>query len=267
MKPLMRSINWAAKGFNHLPLWKGECRVWAQRMVSPSFDRWLYLRLHRVRLMGRGEREFLAQTIRPGTRVLDVGSNIGLYSIHMARLVGATGRVTSFEPDPELFAVFQRNCALNEISNLKAHSLALGSAPARLELHRMLINSGDNHLGETSSGFFREAITTEVVALDDFLPGFEVDFIKIDVQGWELEALRGMRRILEANRDVQIYFEFMPDGYRRAGSDYAQLEDFFRSLQFRIINPADGQELTREGMAALARSLPGVRYTNLLARR
>src|SRR5207253_4081313 len=110
------------------------------------------------------------------------------------------------------------------------HNLALGAAPARLSLHRMIINSGDNHLGVTSGDLFREAIEAEVVALDEFLPGLELDFIKIDVQGWELEALRGMRRILESNRGVEIYFEFMPDGYRRAGSDYGKLEDFFRSL-------------------------------------
>src|SRR4051812_47558541 len=101
MNLLSRSINWAAKTFNTLPLWKSRCRVWSQQMSSPSFDRWLYLRLHRLGMMGRDERTFLNQSVRPGMRILDVGSNIGLYSIQMARLVGPTGRVISFEPDPD----------------------------------------------------------------------------------------------------------------------------------------------------------------------
>lgn len=265
MNPLFRSLNWAAKTFNQLPIWKGECRVWTQRMTSPNFERWLYLRAHRVRLMGCVEREFLEKTIRPGMRILDVGSNIGLYSITMARLAGPEGRVTSFEPDPDLFTVFRRNCELNGIVNLTAHQLALGSARARLLLHKMIINSGDNHLGVSRHALFREAIVTEVVSLDEHLPDLPVDFVKIDVQGWELEALRGMRRILTVNRGVKIYFEFMPQSCQRAGSSYMDLLDFLHGLDFRIMDPVEGRVLDRAALTALAESLRGLHYTNLLA--
>jgi FkbM family methyltransferase len=267
MNPLLRSVNWAAKCFNYLPFWQGECTVWEQRMKSANFERWLYLRAHRLGFMGKEERAFLAQTIKPGMRILDVGSNLGLYSIFMARLTGPTGQVTSFEPDASLFQVLQKNCALNGISHLTAHPLALGSARAQLQLHKMLINSGDNHFGQVDSALFREAIVTEVVKLDDHLPDLRVDFVKIDVQGWELEALRGMRDVLAANRDVKIYFEFTPVCLRRAGATHGELFDFFHSLGFRISDPLKGQELDRAALAALADSLHGAHYTNLLAYR
>jgi FkbM family methyltransferase len=267
MAMLLRSINWAATTFNDLPVWKGECHVWTQRMRSPNFERWLYLRAHQVGLMGRDGRPMLAKYIRPGMRVMDIGSNLGLYSITMARLVGPTGHVTCFEPDPTLFAVFGRNCELNAVGNISAHNLALGSTRARLQFHKMIINSGDNHFGITEGSLFRRTVEAEVVALDEFIPDLAVDFIKIDVQGWELEVLRGMRAVLQANRAVRVYFEFSPQNYLRAGSSYAEVIAFLRGLGFRIIGPEDDTELSDAAIAALARSLPGKRYTNLIAAR
>ena len=58
MNPLFRALDWSATAFNHAPWWKQGCTVWEQRMFSPTFERWLYLRLHRLGLMGRTERDF-----------------------------------------------------------------------------------------------------------------------------------------------------------------------------------------------------------------
>jgi FkbM family methyltransferase len=267
MNPLLRAVDWSAAAFNGLPVWKGECRVWQQRMVSPTFERWLYLKAHRFGLMGSGERAFLEQNIRPGMHVLDVGSNVGLYSILMARLAGKTGRVTCFEPEPDLFAALRRNAELSGVTCIEAHNLALGAAPAELVLHRSIINSGDNHLGQRDGQLFRRAVTTKVVRLDDFLPRLKLDLIKIDVQGWELEVLRGMRGTLAANGDVRVYFEFSPNCYARAGSTYGELIAFLREAGLRIFDPAARRELDDAAVAALARSLGPSGYTNLLAAR
>jgi FkbM family methyltransferase len=266
MALLHRSLNWAATTFNDLPVWKGECPVWGQRMRSPNFERWLYLRAHRLGLMGRDGQAFLEKHIRPGMRIMDVGSNLGLYSIKMAHLAGPGGRVICFEPDPALFTVFRQNCELNDLGRIESHNLALGSRRARLTLHKMIINSGDNHFGAGAENkLFRQSLETEVVPLDEYLPGVALDFIKIDVQGWELEALRGMRHVLEANHGVQIYFEFSPQNYQRAGTTCAEVIDFLRSLGFRILAAEDERELNDAAIAALAQSLPGLRYTNLIA--
>ena len=93
MNPVLQLIDRLADGFNDLSCWKGSCRVWDLRMTSPTFERWLYLRVHGLGLMGREERRFLEAFVRPGMRILDVGSNLGLYSVLMARRIGPTGRV------------------------------------------------------------------------------------------------------------------------------------------------------------------------------
>lgn len=269
MNPLPLLLNHAAASFNDLSLWKGSCRVWDQQLTSPGFERWLYLRAHRFGLMGRKDRRHLEQWIRPGMRVLDVGSNLGLYSVLMARLVGVQGRVVCFEPDPVLFQAFRRNCALNGVDWVEGHNCALGARSARLSFHQKITNSGDNHLGQTQprDRLFRRTIEADVVALDVFLPGLEVDFIKIDIQGWELEALRGMQQTLAAQPAVTVYFEFFPAAYQRAGTTWRELVDFLHAGGFRISDPNTGHELTENDLARLADSMKDMKYTNLLARR
>ncbi len=267
MNPLLRLLNHAAASFNDLSLWKGNCRVWDLKLTSPGFERWLYLRAHRCGLMGRKDRHHLAQWIRPGMRVLDVGSNVGLYSVLMGSLVGTRGRVICFEPDPVLFQAFRRNCAQNGVDWIEGHNCALGARSARISLHQKITNSGDNHLGRPQDRLFRRTIEVDLVALDTFLPGLEVDFIKIDIQGWELEALRGMQQTLAAQPAVTVYFEFFPAAYQRSGTTWRELVDFLRASGFQISDPNTGHELTDDNLARLVDSMKGMKYTNLLARR
>jgi FkbM family methyltransferase len=267
MNPALRLIDRAASTFNELPFWTGSCRVWDQDMASCTFERWLYLRAHRIGLMGRDDRRFLERFVRPGMRVLDIGSNLGLYSVLLGRKVGPTGSVVCFEPDPVLFAAFQKNCRANGVPWVTGHNVALGAKPARLKLHKMVINSGDNHLGETDGALFRRAIEIDVVALDSFLPDLRVDFIKIDIQGWELEAFRGMVQVLRAQPAVTIYFEFFPGVYRRCGSTFHELVDFLHEAGFRICNPETGMAQSRSDLIRLGESMRGMKYTNLLATR
>ncbi len=92
--------------------------------------------------------------------------------------------------------------------------------------------------------------------------------MKIDVQGWELEVLRGMRRTLQENAAVQVYFEFWPVGYRRANSNYRELIAFLRAEGFHIFDPANEAELSDDAVARLGERLSrSAGYTNLLAAR
>ena len=120
-------------------------------MHPTSFERWLYLQLHRCRLMGTEDRTFLERTVRPGMRILDVGSNLGLYSVLAARLAGESGRTICFEPDALLYSALCQNLVANGLERVETHAVGLGAAPAKLEFHRSIINSGDNHLGEQAS--------------------------------------------------------------------------------------------------------------------
>jgi len=74
MNPVLHAIDRSAAAFNGLPIWKGQSQVWGQCMISPTFERWLYQRIHRLGFMGRVERRFLGAYFRPGMR--DLGFRI-----------------------------------------------------------------------------------------------------------------------------------------------------------------------------------------------
>lgn len=267
MNALVRLAERLAVAFNELPLWRGECRVWDLRLTAATFERWLYLRLHRLGRMGRDECAALRRIVRPGMTVLDVGGNLGLYTLLISRLVGPNGRVVSFEPDPGLYALLQRNCTLNACTNVEAHNLALGRGRDRLVLRRMILNSGDNTLGTGGSAWFRREIATDVVALDEFLPALRPDLIKIDVQGWELEVLRGMAQVIAACPHATIYLEYWPEGFRRAGYAAEDLIRFLRDRGYTLALAGDAQPLDDAGLASLNRRLTGLKHADLCARR
>jgi hypothetical protein len=78
----------------------------------------------------------------------------------------------------------------------------------------------------------RGAIPIEMVALDDyFKPGERVDMIKLDIQGYELHALRGAKPVLRENRDIQLLLEFWPYGLKEAGSNWKELIKMLRDLR------------------------------------
>ncbi len=265
MNPVVRLAERLALGFNELPVWRGECRVWDLRFTAATFERWLYLRLHRLGRMGRAEATSLRRVVRPGMTVLDVGGNLGLYTLLLSRLVGPTGRVVTFEPDSDLFALLEHNCRINGCSNIEAHNLALGRRRDRLVLHRLILNSGDNTLGTGGSHLFRRQSVTDVVALDDFLPDLRPDLVKIDVQGWEIEVLRGMERTLAARPAPALYLEYWPEGFRRAGYTSKDLTDFLAARGYRLHLADDDTPLDADALRGLTARLTGLKHADLYA--
>jgi FkbM family methyltransferase len=252
--------------FNRLPLWRRRVRVWDFTLTPPTFDRWLYLWMHRLGRMGRGEQIFLSRIIRPGMHVADVGANLGLYSLLLTRLVGPQGRVYSFEPDALMASALRVNLTFNQAIHAEVFALAVGAAAGSGGLQRNAINSGDNRLEITTGTAPRRAqATVQICALQDVLQGRRLDFIKMDVQGWEGEALRGIGGLLDANPGLQIYFEFWPHGLRLAGTEIEQLAETLRRLRLRVTLADEGGSATPVDLATLAGQMSPKAYTNLLA--
>jgi FkbM family methyltransferase len=250
---------------NRASIWRRRVRVAGLDLTAPSLDRLLYLWLSKYGLMGGAEVRLLHRLVRPGMRVLDVGANVGLYTLLLARLTGAAGHVTAFEPEPELFLAMRGNCSANAATNVTAVNCALGAGAGRVRFYRNAFNSGDNRLG--GLGWSAEAVEVEVARLDDVLTDRRVDFIKMDVQGYEFDVFCGMDDILAANPGIELFFELWPHGLAAAKSDPTALLDRLRALGFRVYR-TDKPELTEvTDWSALRAGLPGKTFTNLLASR
>lgn len=250
---------------NHARLWQRIVPLWDCRVRAASLDRLLFLALHRAGWMGGEEVTLLRRLVRPGMQVVDVGANIGLYSLLFGKLVGERGRVYSFEPEPHLCSTLRENCRSNGITNVVPFEYAAGPSNARQQFQSATFNSGNNSLGRGPS----RAATVEVtvVRIDDVLPVGKIDFAKIDVQGHELGALAGMERLLSSNSNVRVFFEFWPDGLKRAGNSPESLLEFFRERGFRLYETAGAHLQPARDPARLIAAMPGHRYTNLLASR
>lgn len=234
-------------------------------MRAASLDRLVALGLHRLGWMGRDEAILLRKLVRPGMHVVDVGANIGLYSLLLARLVGPGGSVLAFEPEPNLYEILRENCLSNDATNIVFFQCALGRTNGRASFYRSVFNSGNNRLGRASAG--HDAVEVKVERFDDLRPESKPDFVKIDVQGHELAALAGMERALSASQNVRVLFEFAPAALRKAGTAPDLLLQFFRERGFGLYETEGARLKTLENSQRLISDLRGGRYTNLLATR
>ncbi|HEV8229082.1 MAG TPA: FkbM family methyltransferase [Candidatus Limnocylindria bacterium] len=155
--------------------------------------------------------------VGPGDTVVDVGAHIGYYTLIFARLVGAKGRVFAFEPDPENFALLGKNVRLNGYTNVVIEPKAVSS---RTEASRLFVDPGTANRRMFFPDESGRSVAIDAVRLDDYFgPDQRVDFLKIDIEGFEVAALEGMSRLIARNPGLKIMTEFYPFGLARSGND------------------------------------------------
>ena len=170
----------------------------------------------------RAERRLLKRILPKGAVVVDAGANIGVYSRFLSRCVGPTGVVHSFEPSPENFSRLQR--AVRKLANVRLSQAALGERSGKSNLY-VSDKLNVDHRTYATQGDSRRIVPIDIIALDDyfFKSGQRVDLIKMDIQGYELHALRGAQRVVADNPDIKLLIEFWPYGLKQAGANWVDL--------------------------------------------
>ena len=150
------------------------------------------------------EAVLFAQIVRPGDMVVEVGANIGAHTVHLARLVGATGRVHAYEPQRVIFQLLCANVALNGLFNVHTRHAAAGSSAG--ELHVPPLNyAAVNNFGGLSLTHEKIGEPVPVICLDSLaLPSLKL--LKVDVEGMEHEVLSGAREMIRQHRPF-LYVE------------------------------------------------------------
>lgn len=190
------------------------------------------------------DREVMAAEVArlaPGDIFVDVGANIGLYSILASRRVGQTGRVLAFEPSPREFARLLENLTLNDAMSVTPFSVALGGAPGLMDLHIAPTHTGLNTLqiSDSAAHAFRGARvhSVPVLTFDDaiapLLAGRTVKLLKIDVEGAEMDVLIGMKAALAEGLFARIVIEVTPDFLRAFGRTKGELYDLLAGFGYR----------------------------------
>lgn len=181
------------------------------------------------------EIEFLKSHVKKGHTVVDIGANIGFYTKILSELAGSSGKVHCFEPDEINFRHLTHNSkGLGNVS-LNKKAVSATSDPIRI-YHSKLLN-----VDHRTYPVDEYASVSEIEAVDldsHFSQGEHVDFIKMDIQGYEIEALKGMKRVIAENPGIELLMEFWPYGLKSAGHS---VEDLFGildeyGLNYRLTN-------------------------------
>ena len=237
------------------------------RKAAPSgmqfqFDRYLAdlsvhidTRYKVERIMWTGEYEpplmgFLRMHSTEGWTCLDVGANVGAVTLALAKYSGASGKVYAFEPGPPNQQRLKRNLALNPALAVRTQVLecGVGDRPGELWWAEEPGNPGNALLSQTGTH------RIPVVTLDDFArehPLDRVDFVKIDVEGMELQVMQGARELLRRFHPA-LYFETLPRYVNTAkGAAFSEirqlLEKEFGYELYRLTNAGEPRALQGHG--------------------
>jgi FkbM family methyltransferase len=154
--------------------------------------------------------------ISSGDTCLDIGANIGYYSVLFAKLVGPSGKVIAAEPDPDNFKLLKKNSSLCENANtISLHQTAFGNEEKVTALFKSKDNHGMHRL--YSSICCSEESSSVSVVLGDSLNIVDIDFLKIDIEGYELPALSGLKKTIENSPKIKILTEYSPLSISEAG--------------------------------------------------
>ena len=202
------------------------------RLLLDERDEWITPTLVATRGWEPGQTALLGERLRPGMTFLDGGAHVGYFTCQAARLVGPRGLVLAFEPAPRNFELLKANVWRNGLTNVVCLPWALGEAAGFAPLRLSETNTGDHRLAAPEEP---DGVPTRVARLDDVLSiRPPVDVVKLDVQGHEEAAVRGMAALLAASPRVLVLVELSPADARAAGSEPRELLAYYRSLGFSV---------------------------------
>ncbi len=202
---------------------------------NPGDDGINYHKLNNVPLSDfkYGELSFVNQ-IKKGETVIDLGANVGFYTLLFARQVGTEGKVIAFEPGPQSFALLNKNVSVNHYKNVKLINKAVSDKEKTGQFFLCRTGESDNRLFATPNEQ-RDTIDMDIVSLDKYLgENTKVDFIKMDIQGSEYLAMLGMEGILKSNPKIKILLEYAPSCLEDSGVNLKEFLAFIVDQKFKI---------------------------------
>jgi len=193
------------------------------------------------------EMEFVQRFLKPGMTVLDVGAHHGLYSLLAANLVGQNGKVIAFEPSPRERKRLLKHLKWNRLGRVQVEPYALGAENCEADFY--LANGSEDWCNslrrpQECSG---QTVRVQVRRLDDFISQSrlsKVDFLKLDVEGAELDTLKGATSLLSAAHRPLILAEIYDIRTRPFGYEAREIVRLLTRLNYRWFTLNEGGTLS-----------------------
>jgi len=192
---------------------------------SPGFKNFLKDNPHE-----RGEVKFLESIVKESMNVIDIGANVGITTVTIARKIGRRGKLLSFEPVPEYFDILKENISSNGLENAKVYELAVTDQVGRAPFYQKELSSGIVF----EEGAKKSEVST--TSIDRFLSGEKterIDLINMDCEGSELLVLKGAKETLRKN-EVKIFCEIHHDFLKQLGHSVEDIVQYLQGLEFQV---------------------------------
>jgi FkbM family methyltransferase len=210
--------------------------VWGQKIFLDTRDISLTPHLLMEGFWEMWITQFFLSRLQPGMTVLDIGANVGYYSLLAASRVGSNGRVYAFEANPSIFEILSLSVEINGFTDtVKLINKAVYSKQTTLKFYRIKDHLGSSTIMKVLDEFVDDYIEVETVSLDDYfgeqIP--KIDLIKIDAEGSEVFIFQGMKRLIESNPQLGVIFEFYPSFVSHVGEEPRQFLQQIESYGFQ----------------------------------
>ena len=168
---------------------------------------------------------YLEKILKPGDTFVDIGANNGYYSILAANIVGSNGKIVSIEPNPNAFQRLLRNIKINNITNIISLNIALSDHDGRATL--FLNRGSEDGLASLVKSEQNQALCeVELRRFDHLFAEEEISIVKMDVEGAEIDIIKGMQNYLKNHMGMRIIMEWNP--LYRTKSDFDYLRSIFK---------------------------------------
>jgi FkbM family methyltransferase len=184
----------------------------------------------------KGMIQTLEKFLKPGSIFVDLGANEGYFSVIAARLCGSSGHVISIEPQNRLIPVIQENLRVNHSVNVTLINAAIGDKPGIAEIKLMpSVNTGGSGFGRRTN-FRLPTQEITMMTLEQVLDAHElsqVHLLKVDIEGYEYEALLGSKRVFEQRRVKRLALELHPTILEDRGKDGNEIDAMLKHCGYR----------------------------------
>ena len=183
--------------------------------------------------------EIMRKILKPGHVVVDIGANIGFYALFESKLVGSDGKVYAIEPVTENINLLRRNVDLNHCKNIEIFHYAIGSTDTTSQIY---LSDKSNWHSMIQRNQQCDTQNVNVLKLDTFLKNkLKPTFIRMDLEGYELEVVKGMLTTLKECQQLVVFIEVHPHIMNR--KDVITLLKIFRENDFEIHSAANREKI------------------------
>ncbi len=185
--------------------------------------------------------ELVMKTVNNGMRILDIGANIGYYALMEASLVGPQGKVYAVEPSIENIKLLKKNIEVNRFENIiGTENIAISDKNSKARFY-VSEKSNLNTLSNPNNSFNKllklkkDFVEVQTLTVDKFLENKPaVDFIRMDVEGYEINIFKGMKKTLKSKHPLKIFFEAHPFLYDNPKNCVKSYLSEFRKYGFEV---------------------------------